>query len=118
MKLNIFIVYMKYLDREMFSYNFTGCVSEIIVIFIFYLLFRILVATPSNSSADLICERLIGWNLSSMVPGNLTRLVGYNYMIDSRMSSIVKSYASVIDLNLSDSERSHCDADGKNFFER
>lgn len=48
-----------------------------------------------------------------MVPGNLTRLVGYNYMIDNRMSSVVKPFASVIDLNLSNNESIHYDADGE-----
>lgn len=92
----------------------------ILFIFICVLFFicRILVATPSNSSADLICERLVSWNLSSMVPGNLTRLVGYNYMIDNRMNPVVKPYASVIDLTLSSTERVRQDEDGKRFFEK
>lgn len=58
--------------------------------------FRILVATPSNSSADLICDRLLSWNL--LLPGDLVRIVGFNYINEDRIPARVKPYCTVVDM--------------------
>ncbi|XP_065212041.1 probable RNA helicase armi [Planococcus citri] len=57
---------------------------------------RILVATPSNSSADLICDRLLSWNL--LIPGDLVRIVGFNYINEDRIPPRVKPFCTVVDL--------------------
>lgn len=57
-----------------------GCVVQIFMICGFY---RLLIATPSNSSSDLIAERLLESQV--LIPGTLTRLVGFNYMQEGRL---------------------------------
>ena len=59
--------------------------------------------TPSNSSADLITQRLIESNV--IYPGNLTRLVGYNYMQEGRLPVNLLKYTAVA--SMSDAEKNN-----------
>lgn len=54
---------------------------------------RLLIGTPSNSSADLISERLLDSGV--LIPGTLTRLVGFNYMQESRLPVSLLPYCAV-----------------------
>lgn len=58
---------------------------------------RLLIATPSNSSADLISERLLDSRV--LIPGTLTRLVGYNYMQEGRLPASLLPYCAVASMS-------------------
>ncbi|GLG97996.1 Probable RNA helicase armi [Gryllus bimaculatus] len=58
---------------------------------------RILVATPSNSSANLIAERLLISQLLS--PGDLVRLVAYHCLEEGTVPEILLPYSTACDLN-------------------
>lgn len=58
---------------------------------------RLLIATPSNSSSDLISERLLSSNL--LIPGTLTRLVGFNYMQEGRLPVSLLPYCAVASMS-------------------
>lgn len=70
-------------------------------------------ATPSNSSADLLCERLLSWKV--LKPGDLVRLVGYNFMVEDRMPPLLKPYCTCIDTKSIDKNAPGVteDSDGK-----
>lgn len=59
--------------------------------------YRLLIGTPSNSSSDLITERLLDSHV--LKPGTLTRLVGFNYMQDSRLPASLLPYCTVASLS-------------------
>lgn len=55
-----------------------------------------LVATPSNSSADLIAERLLDSGL--IIPGDLVRLVGYHCIEQGKLPEKLVPYCTTGDL--------------------
>uniref|UniRef100_A0A1B6MT70 RNA helicase n=1 Tax=Graphocephala atropunctata TaxID=36148 RepID=A0A1B6MT70_9HEMI len=57
---------------------------------------RLLIGTPSNSAADLVCERLLDWEL--LAPGDLLRLVGYHYAETGRVSERLRPYCGSADI--------------------
>lgn len=57
---------------------------------------RILVATPSNSAADLITEHIIDSN--QFLPGHFVRLVGYNAIEREMIPQHLLKYCSTIDI--------------------
>ncbi|XP_069701618.1 probable RNA helicase armi [Periplaneta americana] len=59
---------------------------------------RLLVATPSNSSADLIAERLLDSGI--LLPGDLVRLVGYHYIDEGKVPEKLIPYSTTGDTNL------------------
>ena len=62
----------------------------------FYLVIRLLVATPSNSAADLITERLL--DAGDLEQGDLLRMVGYHYLEQGRIAASIVPYAAVPDV--------------------
>ena len=58
---------------------------------------RILVATPSNSSANLIAERLLDAKI--LKPGEMVRLVGFNLVEGDRIPPRLLPYCALIDIN-------------------
>ncbi|XP_046659746.1 LOW QUALITY PROTEIN: probable RNA helicase armi [Homalodisca vitripennis] len=61
---------------------------------------RLLIGTPSNSAADLICERLLDWDL--LAPGDMLRLVGYRYAEMGRISERLRPYCGNADIKARD----------------
>ncbi|XP_014257492.1 RNA helicase Mov10l1-like [Cimex lectularius] len=57
---------------------------------------RLLVATPSNSAADLIAERLL--ESGDLEQGDLLRMVGYHYLEQGRISASIIPYSAVPDV--------------------
>nr|XP_018915271.1 PREDICTED: probable RNA helicase armi [Bemisia tabaci] len=57
---------------------------------------RLLVATPSNSAADLITERIL--ERLNLYPGQLVRLVSYTYWNDGRVPPFLRPYAAIADI--------------------
>ncbi|CAH1395453.1 unnamed protein product [Nezara viridula] len=57
---------------------------------------RLLVATPSNSAADLITERLL--DAGDLEQGDLLRMVGYHYLEQGRIAASIVPYAAVPDV--------------------
>lgn len=64
--------------------------------FIFCLLPRLLVATPSNSSADLVAERLL--DSGHLKPGDLVRLVAYHRIEDGNLPEKLIPYCTTGDI--------------------
>lgn len=52
--------------------------------------------TPSNSAADLVCERLLDTEL--LAPGDLLRLVGYHYAEQGRVPERLRPYCGNADI--------------------
>ncbi|KAL1128994.1 hypothetical protein AAG570_013526 [Ranatra chinensis] len=57
---------------------------------------RLLVATPSNSAADLIAERLL--ESGCLQQGDLLRMVGYHYLEQGRISASIIPFSAVPDV--------------------
>uniref|UniRef100_A0A0A9WY08 RNA helicase n=3 Tax=Lygus hesperus TaxID=30085 RepID=A0A0A9WY08_LYGHE len=57
---------------------------------------RLLVATPSNSAADLITERII--SCTNMKQKDLLRMVGYHYLEQGRINASIVPYSAVPDV--------------------
>lgn len=55
-----------------------------------------LVATPSNSSADLIAERLL--DSGHLIPGDLVRLVGYHCIEEGKLPEKLVPYCTTGDI--------------------
>ncbi|XP_055378791.1 probable RNA helicase armi [Condylostylus longicornis] len=59
---------------------------------------RLLVGTPTNSSADLIASRLIDSNV--LIPGDFIRLVGQNLLEKDLIPNHIKPYSATLDITL------------------
>ena len=66
--------------------------------------FRLLVATPSNSSANLIAERLLDSGM--VIPGDLVRLVGYHCLEEGTIPERLIPYSTTGDIRLQRGEKS------------
>ncbi|KAK3913005.1 putative RNA helicase armi [Frankliniella fusca] len=58
---------------------------------------RLLIATPSNSSADLIAERLLDSGL--LQPGDMIRLVANHLIVDGKVPVKLVPYSATVDIN-------------------
>lgn len=63
---------------------------------------RLLIGTPSNSAADLVCERLLATEL--LRPGDLLRLVGFHYSDQGRAPDWLRPYCGSADIKARDNE--------------
>ncbi|XP_034251738.1 probable RNA helicase armi [Thrips palmi] len=63
---------------------------------------RILIATPSNSAANLIAERLLDSKL--LQPGDLTRLVAHHLVLEGKIPPRLLPYSATVELDSSDDE--------------
>ncbi|XP_063245022.1 probable RNA helicase armi isoform X2 [Bacillus rossius redtenbacheri] len=61
---------------------------------------RLLIATPSNSSANLIAERLLDSNY--LRPGDLIRLVGYHCLVDGTLPERLIPFSTSADISYYD----------------
>jgi len=57
---------------------------------------RLLIGSPSNSSADLIAERLL--NTGLLAPGDLLRLLGHHYSEQGKVSERLRPYCGSADI--------------------
>lgn len=65
---------------------------------------RIIIATPSNSAANLIAERLLDSNL--LQPGDMTRLVSHHVAAEGRVPPRLLPYSATVEAESSDSSKS------------
>ncbi|XP_054285812.1 probable RNA helicase armi [Macrosteles quadrilineatus] len=64
---------------------------------------RLLVATPSNSAADLVCERLLQSGL--LAAGDLLRLCSFHYADQGRVPDSLRPYCGTADIKARDEQR-------------
>ncbi|GLH13077.1 Probable RNA helicase armi [Gryllus bimaculatus] len=79
-------------------------VEAVLQIFLLVADARIIVATPSNSSANLIAERLLESNL--LQPGDLVRLVGYHCIEEGTLPQCLLNFATTGDIRIARGEAS------------
>lgn len=64
--------------------------------------FRILIATPSNSAANLMAERLLDSNV--LQPGDMTRLVAHHLVVEGKIPPRLLPYSAAIETDAQSSD--------------